>query len=164
MQGILYKLDMLDDALIGRLVKNNEHEIRPQATNSPLTEKQEELRNLLVEMKRITNHNLSLAVDPMIEHRLGRVLQHIEKITPDFHLLDIEERHMIKRILREDLPNLLHSYVSLSQLQRLEQKENVFVAISRIELKILRIVDQMEKMKLERMEHLLRLNKVRYEE
>jgi hypothetical protein len=164
LQGIFYKLDMLDDALIGRLVKHNEHEIRQQVTNSPITEKQEELRNLLVEMKRISNHNQSLAVDPMIENRLGRVVHHIEKITPDFHLLEIEERHTIKRILREDLPNLLHSYVSLTPLQQLEQKENVFIAISRIELKVVGIIDQMEKMKLERMEHLLRLNKVRYDE
>ncbi|RXJ04025.1 hypothetical protein DS745_01145 [Anaerobacillus alkaliphilus] len=164
LQGIFYKLDMLDDALIGRLVKSNEHEVRPQAINSAPTEKQEELRNLLVEMKRISNHNHALAVDPLLENRLTKVVQQIEKVTPDFHLLDIEDRHMIKRILKEDLPNLLHSYVSLTPFQQLEQKENVFVAISRIELKIIKIVNQMEKAKLERMEHLLRLNKVRYDD
>lgn len=164
LQSIFYKLDMLDDALTGRLVKHNEHEIRPQVTNHPLSEKQEEIRNLVVEMKRISKHNHSLAVDPIIENRLGRIIQHIEKITPDFHLLDIEDRHMLKRVLREDLPNLLHSFVSLTPQQQLEQKENVFVAISRIELKILAIIDQMEKMKLDRMEHLLRLNKVRYDD
>ncbi len=163
-QGIFYKLDMLDDALIGRLVKTNEHEVRPQAIQSPPTEKQEELRNLLVEMKRISNHNHSLSVDPLLENRLNKVVQHIEKITPDFHLLEIEDRHMIKRVLKEDLPNLLHSYVSLTPLQQLEQKENVFIAISRIEVNILKIIDHMEKAKLERMEHLLRLNKVRYDD
>jgi hypothetical protein len=163
LQSIFYKLDMLDDALTGRLVRHNELEVRPQVTNSPITEKQQELQNLLVEMKRISNHNHSLAVDPIIEHRLGRIVKHIEKITPDFHLLEVEDRHMIKRVLREDLPNLLHSFISLTPQQQLAQKENVFVAISRIELKILEIIDQMEKMKLERVEHLLRLNKVRYD-
>lgn len=163
LHGIFYKLDMLDDALIGRLVKANEFEVRPQVTNAPITEKQEELRNLLVEVKRISNYNHNLSVDPLIENRLNKVVAHIETITPDFHLLDIEDRHMVKRVLREDLPNLLHSFVSLTSQQQLEQKENVFIAISRIELSILSLIKEMEKKKLERMEHLLRLNQVRYE-
>ncbi len=157
------QLDRLDDALIGRLVKHHEHEIQSQVTNSHLSENQIELQNLLVEMKRITNFNHSFALDPMIENRLEKVIAHVEKITPDFHLLDIEDRHLIKRVLREDLPNLLHSYISLTLEQQLQQKENVYVAISRIELKILEIIKQMERTKLERMEHLLRLNKVRYD-
>ncbi len=162
LRSIFYKLDMLDDALIGRLVKENELQVRPD-TNSPPTEKQEEIKALLVEIKRITKQNVSLSVDPIIENRLAHIIGHIDIITPDFHLLDVEERHMLKRILREDLPNLLHSYLALTNQQQLEQKENIFVALSRIELKILALIKEMEKMKLERMEHLLRLNKVRYD-
>lgn len=163
LKSIFYKLDMLDDALIGRLVKENQLQVRHD-TNKPPTEKQEEIKNLLVEMKRITKQNVNLSVDPIIESRLANIIGHIDNITPDFHLLEIEDRHMLKRILREDLPNLLHSYLALSSQQQLEQKENVFVALSRIELKILALIKEMEKMKLERMEHLLRLNKVRYDD
>ncbi|OIJ14758.1 hypothetical protein BKP37_07195 [Anaerobacillus alkalilacustris] len=163
LHGIFYKLDMLDDALIGRLVKQNEQEIRNQATNTSPTEKQEEIRNLLVEMKRISNHNHHLAVDPIIENRLGSIIQQIDRIVPDFHLLDIEDRHTIKRVVREDLPNLLHSYLALTQIQQLEQKENFIVAIARIETKIISLIKQMETMKLDRMEQLFRLNKIRYD-
>jgi hypothetical protein len=161
-QAIFYKLDMLDDALLGRLVKHNEQEIIPYSQNSGLAEKNEEIKNLLIEIKRITNHNQKLKVDPIIESRLNRIVQHIEKVVPDFQLLEIEDRHMLKRVLREDLPNLLHSYTALTTGQQLAHKENVFIALSRIELKIVGILDQMGTIKLERMEHLLRLNKVRY--
>lgn len=160
-QRIFYKLDMLDDALTGRLIKENE--VKTLVTNNPPTEQQQEIRNLLVDMTRITNYNQSLSVDPIIENRLNRMIQHIEKIIPDFQLLEIEDRHMIKRALREDIPELLHSFVSLTQQQQLQHKENIFVAISRIELRILGIIEQMEKAKLQRVEHLLRLNKVRYD-
>lgn len=163
LHGIFYKLDMLDDALIGRLVKQNEQEIRNQATNTSPTEKQEEIRNLLVEMKRIANHNHHLAVDPIIENRLGSIIQQIDRIVPDFHLLDIEDRHTIKRVVREDLPKLLHSYLALTQIQQLEQKENFIVALARIETKIISLIKQMETMKLDRMEQLFRLNKIRYD-
>lgn len=163
LQGLFYKLDMLDDALLGQLVKHNEQEIIPYPQNSELAEKNEEIKSLLIEMKRLTNYHQKLTVDPMIESRLTRIVQQVEKVVPDFQLLEIEERHILKRVLREDLPNLLHSYTALTTGQQLEQKENVFIALSRIELKIIGILDQMEKMKLERIEHLLRLNKARYE-
>lgn len=163
LKSIFYKLDMLDDALIGRLVKENELQVRHDATK-PLTEKQEEVQHLLVEMKRISKQNIVLSIDPMIENRLATIIEQTEKVIPEFSLLEIEDRHMMKRILREDLPNLLHSYVALTSEQQLEQKENIFVALSRIELKILQLIKEMEKMKLERMEHLLRLNKVRYDD
>ncbi|WNF38094.1 hypothetical protein RJD24_06615 [Bacillaceae bacterium IKA-2] len=163
LQGLFYKLDMLDDALLGRLVKHSEQEIIPYSQNKDLAEKNEEIRNLLIEMKRLTNHHQKLTVDPLIASRLSRIVRQFEKVVPDFQLFEIEERHILKRILREDLPNLLHSYTALTTLQQLEQKENVFIALSRIELKIISSIDQMEKMKLERMEHLLRLNKVRYD-
>lgn len=163
LQGLFYKLDMLDDALLGRLVKHNEQEIIPYPQNSELAEKNEEIKNLLIEMKRLTNYHQKLTVDPLIESRLTRIVQQFEKAVPDFQILEIEERHILKRILREDLPNLILSYTALTTLQQLEQKENVFIALSRIELKINGSLDQMEKRKLERMEHLLRLNKVRYD-
>lgn len=163
-KGIFYKIDMLDDSLIGRLVKDHETIAKHKTSDVALTEKQEELQNLLVDIKRFTIHNQSLAVDPIIDIKLQKIITEIEKIVPDFHFLQIEERYMIKRVLREDLPNLLHSYLALSLTQQLEQKENIIIALSRIESKIIILLNQMENMKLERIEHLLKLNKIRYEE
>jgi hypothetical protein len=162
-KGLFYKLDMLDDALMGLLVKHNEQELIISTPNRALSEKNQEIKDLLIDIKRMTNENQTLTYDPIITSRLKRIVHHIEKTVPDFQLLEIEERHMLKRVLREDLPKLLHSYTALTTGQQLEQKENIFIALSRIELNIIDLLKQMETMKLARMEHLLRLNKVRYQ-
>lgn len=163
--GIFYKLDMLDDAMIGRLMKDSSQPFDRISTNhSTLDNKNEEVLKLMLELKRITTHAEKLTLDPIIERKLNSIISQIDPIIPDYHLLEIEDRHVIKRMLKDDLPQLLHSFFSLTLTQQLEQKEKVYVALSRIELKLISLIRDLEKMRLEKIEHLLRLNEVRYDQ
>lgn len=162
--GIFYKLDMLDDALIGQLIQKPNQHLDYIATYKQMVNKNEELFTLMLELKRITKHSAKLTIDPIIERKLTLIVSQIDPIVPDFHLLDIEDRHVIKRMLKDDIPTLLHSFLSLTIQQQLEQKEKVFIALSRMELKLISIKKELEKMRLEKVEHLLRLNEVRYEQ
>ncbi|MCD8500904.1 MAG: hypothetical protein LRY71_03515 [Bacillaceae bacterium] len=149
---------MLDDALIGQLIKSQGEKLVHSIPEKQKVNKNGELFTLMLDLKRITTHSAKLTFDPIIEKKLTLILSQIEPIVPDFHLLDIEDRHIIKRMLKDDIPKLLHSFLSLTIQQQLEQKEKVFIALSRMELKLISLKKELEKMRLEKIEHLLKLN------
>lgn len=78
-------------------------------------------------------------------------------------MLEIEERYTIKRMLSEDIPNLLHTYLSLNAANQLAQKENLFVALSKMELTLMRYAEQLEQLRLQKMEHIIKVNEQRYD-
>lgn len=162
--GIFYQLDRLDDALIGQLIKSQGEKLVHSIPEKQKVNKNGELFTLMLDLKRITTHSAKLTFDPIIEKKLTLILSQIEPIVPDFHLLDIEDRHIIKRMLKDDIPKLLHSFLSLTIQQQLEQKEKVFIALSRMELKLISLKKELEKMRLEKIEHLLKLNEIRYQQ
>ncbi|UOE92271.1 hypothetical protein [Alkalihalobacillus sp. LMS39] len=170
LQPIFYKIDMLDDALLGRLIDDTKtpptlpstsatDEINNK-TQSP--QKNEEMKILLHDTKRLLQHKNSFSLDPLLENRLERIIKQTDKLVPHFELLDIEDRHTVKRMFREDIPNLIYTFLSLSKENQLEQKENVFVALSKMELNIIRLTEELERNRVERMNHLLKLNDARY--
>ncbi|WP_078553345.1 hypothetical protein [Bacillus alkalicellulosilyticus] len=166
MQAIFYKIDMLDDALLGQLVTHNKAPLSPVPPTSSSREvdlkKNEEVKLLLMETKRFLQHKNSITLDPILENRLNQIFKHTDKLIPQFELLDIEDRYTVKRMFREDIPNLLHTYLSLSKENQLQQKENIFIALSKMELTIIRLTEILEKNRIERMNHLLKLNEIRY--
>lgn len=157
LQPMIYKIDCLDDALIGQLIEHSPYLLPEQS------EKSAEIRHLYLEAKRLISYNKELAIDPLIENRLHRILQETEKILPDFYMLEIEERYTIKRMLSEDIPNLLHTYLSLNAANQLAQKENLFVALSKMELTLMRYAEQLEQLRLQKMEHIIKVNEQRYD-
>ncbi|MFV8828295.1 hypothetical protein [Alkalihalobacterium sp. APHAB7] len=160
-QNLFYKIDKLDDALLGQLIQsdNKEENYTPQ-TNQ--LKSNDQVKSLVMETNRLISHTRKLHIDPLIEKRLEQIIDHTEMLLPDFSLLEIEERHMMKRMLNEDIPNLVHTYLSLSPENKKEQRENVFVTLSKMELTLIRLKEDLEKARVQRMEHLLKLNHLRY--
>lgn len=163
LQAIFFKIDRLDDALIGQLIDQNytQQERYPVIGNDK-AERNQETKLLLMESKRLLQHHAKLGLDPLLEHRLEQIMNRTEKLMPHFLLLDIEERYIVKRMLREEIPTLIHTYLSLSIENQLTQKENVFVALSKMELKLIQLEEDMEKARMDKIDHLLKLNELRY--
>lgn len=118
---------------------------------------------LVEEAKRYIDTVKQFTVDPTIENRLERLIHQAHKIKDDFELLDFEERHTVRRMFREDIPSLLHTFLSLSVKHQLEQKEKVFVALSKMELTLIDYTERLERLRVERMDYLLKLQSLRYE-
>lgn len=117
---------------------------------------------LMEESKRYTESVKRFLADATIEHQLQRIIDHVKKLQDDFMLLDFEERHVVRRMLREDIPSLLHTYLSLSPKHQLEHRENVYVTLSKMELTLIDYVEQLEQLRVDRMNHLLKLQSLRY--
>lgn len=160
LHAIFYKIDRLDDALIGQLIAAPVDQL---SYTTHQIEKDSEIKQLYLEAKRLFTHNKQLAIDPLIENRLKRILDETEKILPDFSLLEIEERYTIKRMLNEDIPNLLHTYLSLSVSNQIAQKENLFISLSKMELTLINYSEKLESLRLNKMEHIMRVNEQRYD-
>ncbi|WP_017727959.1 hypothetical protein [Halalkalibacterium ligniniphilum] len=164
LHGVFFQINRLDEAYLG-------HRSNAEQSVSALTMQHQEraaasqndMRLLHQETERFIRQLRPFSLDPLLENRLSRIVDQTEKLIPDFELLDFEERHTVRRMLREDIPNLLNTYLSLSYQHQLAQKENVFVALSKMELSLISLNEQLEQSRVERMEHLLRLNQLRYD-
>ncbi|MDQ0205983.1 hypothetical protein [Alkalicoccobacillus murimartini] len=162
-RGVFYQLYRLDQAYVhgGKQVKtslellsNQEKQLSASYTD--------DIRLLVEEGKRYVETVKHFSVDIMIENRLIRIIQHVQKLQEDFHFLDFEQRHTVRRMLREDIPKLLNMFLSLSLKHQLEQKENVFVSLSKMELTLITYTQYLEEVRLEHMNHLIRLQSKRY--
>jgi len=118
---------------------------------------------LLEESRRYVQAVKQFSLDPVIESRLTRLLQQADKLKEDFLLLDFEERHIVRRMFKDDIPSLIHTYLSLSVKHQLEQKENLYITLTKMELTLIDYVDRLEKLRVDRMNHLLRLQSIRYD-
>ncbi|GAF67064.1 hypothetical protein BTS2_3972 [Bacillus sp. TS-2] len=161
--GLFFRIHRLDEAFVhgssdakGTLELLSVQEERLQSTKS------ENLGHLIEESKRYFDSVIHFSLDPLIENRLNRLVTQIAKLVPDFDLLDYEEKHIVRRMLKEDVPKLLNTYLSLSTKNQLNQKDNIFVALSKMELTIIDFQNILEKARVERMNHLIRLQELRY--
>ena len=157
-QPLLYKIDMLDDALLGQFIDKS----RLTSFQGAIKEKNQDAITLLQDMKRVVNYQASHTLDPLLESRLVRIIEEAEKIITHYDLLEIEDKHLIKRLLRNDIPKLMHTYLSLSAKNQMLSKEDVFVSLAKMELTLLSVVEQVENSKLTQLQHLLKLNERRY--
>lgn len=162
--SLFYRIHQLD------LAFSNERVGVTQTTKELLSNQQQLLQSgannitlLVEEAKRYVDTVKQFTVDPAIENRLQRIIGQAHKLQDDFTLLDFEERHTVRRMLREDIPALIHTFLSLSVKHQLEQKEHVYVALSKMELTLIDYVERLEKLRVERMDHLLKLQSLRYD-
>ncbi len=162
--GIFFRIHRLDEAYVhgGERDKAGSLELLATQERRLLDTQSDDLKLLYEESKRYVDSVKQFSVDPLIENRLLRLLTQVSKLQDDFDLLDYEEKHIVRRMLREDIPKLLNTFLSLSLTHQLEQKEKVFVALSQMELTIIDYQNQLEKARVERMNHLLRLQELRY--
>ncbi len=164
LNSLFYRIHHLD------LAFSNER-VGPDQTSKELLLNQQQLLQstspndvtlLVEEAKRYIDTVKQFTVDPAIANRLQRIIGQAHKLQNDFTLLDFEERHTVRRMFREDIPSVIHTFLSLSLKHQLEQKENVYVALSKMELTLIDYVEQLEKLRVERMDHLLKLQSLRY--
>ncbi|MCM2674394.1 hypothetical protein [Alkalicoccobacillus plakortidis] len=162
-RGVFYQLFRLDQAYVhgGKQVKSS-LELLSNQEKQLSASYTDDIRLLVEEGKRYVETVKQFSIDALIENRLIRIIQHTQKLQEDFHFLDFEQRHTVRRMLREDIPKLLNMFLSLSLKHQLEQKENVFVSLSKMELTLITYTQYLEEVRLEHMNHLIRLQSKRY--
>jgi hypothetical protein len=160
--GLFYRIHRLDEAYSN----GASGALTPLELNSLQSaglSHQQDFRLIRQEASRYLDTVKQFTVDPLIENRLQRILRQTEKLQEDFELLDYEEKHTVRRMLKEDIPKLLNTFLSLSVKNQLDHKEDVFVSLSQMELTLISYHEQLEEKRMEKMNHLLRLQKIRYE-
>lgn len=160
LHGIFKKIAELDDVLSGKKVKKQDTETPP--TLNRITKNLDEMNTILNEAKQVFKTFNDTVLEPLIENRLRQIIVETEKLLPNFSFLDVEDRYTVKRMFQSDIPNLLETYLSLSPKNRQSHTEGVFVSLSKMELAIISLQEQVEKEKLLKMEQLLKLNELRY--
>ncbi|MDT8859942.1 hypothetical protein N0O92_06830 [Alkalihalobacillus sp. MEB130] len=164
-QSTFYRIHQVDAAF------SNDSITYEQTSKELLTNQQTQLQDtkstdllyLLEEAKRYVQTVQQFSVDPLIESRMQRLIQQGEKLQDDFSLLDFEERHVVRRMFKEDVPTIVHTYLSLSLKHQLEHKEDLYVALSKMELTLIGYVERLEQLRVQRMNHLLKLQQIRYD-
>ncbi|HHY22077.1 MAG TPA: hypothetical protein GX525_09440 [Bacilli bacterium] len=157
---IFKKIAELDDVLSGKKVKKALKQESP--TPNQLTKHEDEITAILNEAKQMFKIFNDQILEPLLESRLRQIVIETEKLLPNLSFLEIEDRYTLKRMFREDIPNLLQTYVSLSSKNRQSHTEDVFVSLSKMELAIIGYQEKVEKEKVQKMEQLLKLNELRY--
>ncbi|PRO66868.1 hypothetical protein [Alkalicoccus urumqiensis] len=90
-------------------------------------------------------------------------LQHeLSKAEEEFDLLDVEEKHHMKRMILHDVPNLLQTYESLNDVQKREAAPRIQSSFSRMAAFLEAQAADLEATRMDRMNHLLHLNDIRY--
>ncbi|TWI58934.1 hypothetical protein [Halalkalibacter nanhaiisediminis] len=153
---LAYSNERVGSAQTSKELLANQQQLLQTTSANDVTLFVEEARRYIDTVKQFT-------VDPAISNRLQRIIAQAHKLQDDFQLLDFEERHTVRRMFREDIPTLIHTFLSLSMKHQLEQKENVYVALSKMELTLIDYVEQLEKLRVERMDYLLKLQALRYD-
>ncbi|MFB4211417.1 hypothetical protein ACE1TH_05800 [Shouchella sp. JSM 1781072] len=161
-KGILYGIHQLDLAYVGTKTSEVSLERLSGHEQQLKSEQANDIRVLVQEANRYVQAMDTLSIDPMLDNRLQRILTHVGKLEDDFHLFDFEDKHTVRRLLREDIPNLMGAFFALSKKNQMEQRDNVFVSLSKMELSLIRLTEHLEKTKVERMDHVMRLQELRY--
>ncbi|MFB5661735.1 hypothetical protein [Alteribacillus sp. HJP-4] len=166
-QNVFYKLEMLDEVLIGSLI-NRRPEIAETSPTAPARQEDKDLVQSSEEpfnyMKNI-NYQLNnewKQIGSLLENRLNRLLEETHRLGLLYDLLDVEERYTVKRMLNNDIPSLINTYLSLAEEQQKTQTEHVYEALTKMEISVRATREAAEHTKLEKMEQLLQLNEKRY--
>ncbi|MGB8000023.1 MAG: hypothetical protein WCF60_08065, partial [Anaerobacillus sp.] len=148
--GIFQRMKLLDHALLGTL------EADSAQTNGidPI------LLEQLEKLQRIMTHS---EINGVIQSRSTRLMKLFRKILPELEPLDLEERHVVKRMLSSELPGLLTGYLSLSSENKAVRHQDLFQALCQMELTLHEFLEKIEGHRLSRVDHLLKVNKIRYD-
>lgn len=148
--GIFQRIRLLDHSLLG----TSPNPTSSSPTVDPL------LLDQLDNLKRITSHSF---IQGVIHSRSMRLINLFQKILPELEPLDLEERHVVKRMLSTELPNLLTGYISLSPENKELRHQDLFQALCQMELTLHEFLEKIEGNRLSKVDHLLKVNKLRYD-
>ncbi|WP_169871022.1 hypothetical protein [Shouchella patagoniensis] len=162
LKGVFHAIHLLDLAYVGTKVTDVSLERLNGHEKQLKSEQANDIKFLAQEARRYVQAMDTLSLDPMLDNRLNRILTHVSKLEDDFHLFNYEDKHTVRRLLREDMPNVMGAFLALSKKNQLDQRDNVFVSLSKMELTLISLQDDLEKIKVERMEHVMKLQELRY--
>ncbi|MBP3950653.1 hypothetical protein [Bacillus suaedae] len=162
---LFYRIHYLDSALANdiTLLQETSKAMLQQQETLLKTSDGHDILFLIEEAKRYQKLLKHFQVDPAIENRLGRILQQANQLQDDFSLLDFEERHVVRRMLREDIPSLLHTFISLTAEHQAAQIENIYMTLTKMELTLIDFNEKLEKERVSRMDYLFQLQSLRYD-
>ncbi|WP_270181996.1 hypothetical protein [Alkalihalobacillus sp. CinArs1] len=146
--GIFHRIKQLDRALLGP--KYVAHAPQIDAT---LQENVQLVEQLLKDP----------SIKGVIYSRANRLLNLISTMLPELDLLDIEERHTVKRMLSTEIPDLLGGYIGLSKDNKELRHGDLFQALCKMELTLHQLLEKLEQLRLSKVDHLLKVNKMRYD-
>ncbi|MGY4690050.1 hypothetical protein [Salibacterium sp. K-3] len=165
-QGIFDKLEQLDDALLGGLIRTGAPVAPADAEEQP--EKEKELIHSsdepFYQLKELENKKEEAwrELPPLINNRLASLLEEIRRTGQLFDSLDVENRYTVKRMITKDIPSLIDTFLSLSGENRDKQTEQLYEALVKMEVNIRSLREKTEHVKVEQMEQLFELNERRY--
>ncbi|MDQ0255232.1 hypothetical protein J2S74_002614 [Evansella vedderi] len=163
-QPIFIKIHQLDRSLSGE-------KLLPEETESFVAKEVKEKKQSVKindEQRFILNH-MEQAIkkyegkDELIETKLRELQYSLNECIKEVELLDIEERHHIKRLVSHDLPNLLETYLSLTENQKKKSYDEVIYSIHSMRTYIENQAKHLHSSRMDRMKQLLHLNRLRYE-
>lgn len=99
-----------------------------------------------------------------LKNRLRQLLELLYPLKEQLRHLSVEDRYQVKRMLQQDIPNLLEAYQQLDEEEQSEQMEKVYETLTQMEITVSRLHDNEDDMKSERFDYLIRLNERRYNE
>lgn len=148
-KGIFQRMKLLDHTLLGTMTSN-----RQQETIDLILIEQ------LRQLEQLTSHAF---INGVIHSRATRLIHLFRQILPELDPLDLEERHVVKRMLSTELPNILTGYISLSSENRELRHPDLFQALCQMELTLHQYLEKIEENRLSKVDHLLKVNKMRYD-
>ncbi|WP_377889087.1 hypothetical protein [Alkalihalobacillus sp. R86527] len=146
--GIFNRINQLDQALIGP-----KHVVHASKVDATLQEHIQLIDHLLTDP----------AIKGVIHSRTSRLVNLFKTMLPELDLLDIEERHTVKRMITTELPGLLEGYISLSENNKERRHGELFQALCKMELTLHHLLEKLEELRLSKVDHLLKVNKMRYD-
>ncbi|MBB6449092.1 hypothetical protein HNR44_001041 [Geomicrobium halophilum] len=159
--GITEKLLQLDSALDGHaptMVTGGTS--ATLETDSPSKNQQSEQARYEQAIRSLSHHGFDLP--QALANRLDTLLDELSSLIPSLHLLSIEDRHQIKRMVNEDIPFLLEAYQDLDEDSQSAQMSRLYEALTKMEITLQHLQEHDHQAKHDRFEYLLKLNEKRY--
>ncbi|WP_252311847.1 hypothetical protein [Sinobaca sp. H24] len=161
-QGVFYKLEQLDDQLLGRLPA-----LEPAASSALTTEDKHFVDSSEEPFQFIykTESHIKLArsgLSRASERCLIEIVQEAREITQHYDLLDLEERYTVKRMLQKDIPSLLEAYRLLSPDNQLIRQEELTSTLRQMRSTLEGLHRKVDALKAERVDYLFKLHEKRY--
>lgn len=164
-QPIFVKIHQLDRSLSGEKLLPEEIETKVETIKDnetkPPDKMNEDERYILQHVETVLEKYKNK--DERLGKKLAELNQAIKECIQEVELLDLEERHHLKRLVGYDLPNLLDTYTSLSEEQQTKAYHDVLSSIQSMETYIKNQSKQLHSSRMDRMKQLLHLNRLRYE-
>ncbi len=147
-KGIFQRMKLLDHALLGTNATQEQGAIDPV------------LKEQLNHLEQVATHAY---ISGVIHSRATRLIHLFRQILPELEPLDLEERHVVKRMLSTELPNILTGFTALSAENRELRHRDLFQALCQMELTLHQYLEKIEDHRLSKVDHLLKVNKIRYD-